>query len=170
MIKMEKFTFYSIVDKLVDGRVAIGGSMALIAHKDPTVPAGYKPGDIDLCIESEEDLQTIHEELTKEGFKMSLDIPNPYMFTVRRQYKIGKEKFDFFVVPNVESLKTEIDGFNYCHPSIVWAARGFYAGVGSSKAYFQLVNGGLINNNPRPKMKLKTFIKRMIKDLKSVLS
>ena len=167
---MEKLTFYSLIEELVDGRVAIGGSMALIAHKDPTVPAGYKPGDIDLCITSEEDLQYIHEQLEAKGFEVSLDIPNPYMFTVRRQYKKDGEKFDFFVVPGIVNLMSKIDGRNYCHPSIIWAARGFYAGVGSSKAYFQLVDGGLINNNPRPKLRFKTFIKRVIKDLKSVLS
>lgn len=164
-----KLNFYHIIEALV-GDVAIGGSIALMAQNDPSVSADYKPGDIDLCISSEEDLQTIHEALIADGYTVSLDIPSPYMFTVRRQYKKDGEKHDFFIVPGLSKLMSCIDGIFYTHVSIVWAARGFYAGVGSAKAHGQLVGAGLITDNPKPAMRTRSLIKKIVKNIKYLIS
>lgn len=170
MLNSNHYHFYLWVCQLIgSANVAIGGSLSLMAQNDPTVPSGYKPGDIDLCISSEEDLEVIHEALTAAGYKMTLDIVNPYMFTVRRQYKKGGEKHDFFIVPNISNLSVKVNGVNYSHTGIVWAARGFYAGVGSQKAYQQLVDGGYVVDNPKPTMTLKRRVKSLIKSITSVL-
>lgn len=164
-----KMSFYHNIEALVDV-VAIGGSMSLLAQNDPTVPADYVPGDIDLCISSEEDLQIIHEYLVAQGYTMTLDIPSPYMFTVRRQYKRDGEKHDFFIVPGIENIRVNVDGIYYTHTGIVWAARGFYAGVGSVKAHSQLVSGGFITDNPKPVMSFKRLVKQLVKNIKFLLS
>jgi len=91
------------------------------------------------------------------------------MFTVRKQYKKDGEKHDFFIVPGLESLHKTIDGVNYIHTSVVWAARGFYAGVGSEKAYYQLVNAGLVADRPKRSMTLKSAVKTFIKNLKFLI-
>ena len=165
----DKLNFYHYIAGMVDV-VAVGGSIALLVQNDPTVPSDYVPGDIDLCIASEEDMQIIHENMIADGYVMSLNIDNPYMFTVRRQYKRDGEKHDFFILAGVAKLSSIIEGVCYIHPSVVWAARGFYAGVGSSKAFGQLVDGGYITNTPKPMMSLKSKIKRIIKDLKFLLA
>lgn len=158
-----------MIHTVVMGRVAIGGSMSLIAHKDATVPAGYQPGDIDLCLSCEEDLTTIHEYLTVQGYTRTLNLPHHHMFTVRAQYCKDGEKHDFFIVPALDEFQSTIDGIQYISPCIVWAARGFYAGVGSHKAYRQLVDGGLVVDNPRLAMSARATVKRIIKDIKYII-
>lgn len=158
-----KLEFYHVIHDVVDGRLAIGGSMTLIAHKDPTVMPEYVHGDIDICLSSEIDIQLVHNYLMANGYEQTLDIKNPFMFTVRTQYKRGGEKHDFFIVPAIETLRSEIDGVLYAHPSITWAARGFYAGIGSHKAYSQLVAGGLVNDVARHKYSVRHEITKIVK-------
>jgi hypothetical protein len=167
---MNKLNFYQEISTLLDGRVAIGGSMSLIAHGDKSMPKNYVPGDIDLCIENENSMTAVHHYLLEQGYVQTLNFTRPYMFTVRAQYVKGAEKRDFFIVPSLlDRYSTEIDGVRYTTPQIIWTARGFYAGVGSLKSHDQIVQAGMCNHYPRPGMTLRRVIKNLIKDIKSVL-
>jgi hypothetical protein len=162
-----KLEFYHTIIAIVGKHnVAIGGSMSLLAHKDPSVSPDYVPGDIDLCIGSEYHLMLIDQHLKSLGYTMTLDIPTPFGFTVRRQYKLGVEKHDFFINPDLGNLISDIDDITYINTSVVWCARGFYAGLGSDKAWNQLVNSGLIGPHKRFKMSFRQKIKKYIVELK----
>lgn len=166
-----KLQFYhDIVAILGKGNVVIGGSMSLLAHKDPSIKPDYIPGDIDLCVSNEHFMQVIDKYLLSLGYTKTIDIPNPYGFTVRAQYKLGIEKHDFFINPALSVLSSEIDGIYYGHPSVSWCARGFYAGMGrSTKAMQQLVDAGYITNPVVNKTSFKTRVLILCSAIKQLL-
>lgn len=168
-MKTSHKNFYEQIAYLLRDRVAVGGSLALYARQDPSLSSDYVPGDIDLVIESEDDMNLVHTFLTRDGYQVSLDLPQGYAFCVRRQYIKGNEKHDFFIVPAMMVLSNHIDGVRYTHSSIVWAARGFYLGVGSEKSFTQLRDAGYITTIVPSKFKLKWKIKKLIMDIKYLL-
>jgi deoxycytidylate deaminase len=143
---------YNTLSYLVSSRIAVGGSYSLMAFNDPTIPNDYKPGDLDLVISNQGDMNMVHEYLVDNGFTQTIWVETSFAFTIKAQYKKDGEKFDFFIVPGLDHLseyRVEF-GARCVHPSVAWAARGFYAGIGSKKSLNQLQEGGLIDNTPRP--------------------
>jgi len=171
-MKVPNYELYLGLRSQLDGRIAIGGSTALVVRGE--LPADYKPGDLDLCIEHEIQLSIIDTYLTQRGWEMSIDIPNGNAFTVRRQYKLDGEKVDFFIIPDLDRWVDYMDGNVYVKPQVIWAARGYYAGVGSDKAQNQLVKNGMIrpfvpNSTPNSKLTKRQVIRRIIGDVKHLI-
>jgi len=125
--------------------VIVGGSTALYMRGEVTT----KPNDIDLLV----NVNKVGEGfsiLGKFGFKIVFDFPNITMFDLRRQYQKGDSKCDIFLVG--ENVPYDIiEGVKYAASSVVWAARGYYAAKGYTKAQNQLVETGYVVNLPKEK-------------------
>lgn len=162
---------YQALNILLQGQIAIGGSTALVALGE--LPSTYKPGDIDFCVQ-EEAMTTITNYMELAGYHVTMDLPDKPAFTVRKQFKLGGDKVDFFIVPRVSEWMVNVDGVNYTKPAVIWAARGYYAGVGSEKAQNQLVNNGMIkpfvpNTTPPTTLTRKQVLRRIIMDVKHLI-
>ena len=162
---------YPALHMMLQGEVLIGGSTALVALGE--LPSTYQPGDVDFCVR-ECSIPTVTEYLVSLGYVVTKDVPNGPAFTIRKQFKLGEEKVDFFVVPAIESWMCIINGIQYTKPAVIWAARGYYAGVGSEKAQKQLVDNGMIkpfvpNTTPATVLSRKQVIRRIIMDVKHII-
>jgi len=162
---------YPALHMMLQGQVSIGGSTALVALGE--LPSTYQPGDVDFCVR-ECSIPIVTDYITSLGYHMTMDYPDGNAFTVRRQFKLGEEKVDFFVVPAIESWMVAIDGIQYVKPAVIWAARGYYAGVGSEKAQKQLVDNGMIrpfvpNSALASTLTTKQVVRRIIGDVKHLI-
>jgi len=171
-MRVPNYGLYLGLRNELDDRIAIGGSTALVVRGE--LPSNYTPGDLDLCIEHESQLSIIDSYLTQRGWVKSIDLPNGNAFTVRRQYKLDGEKVDFFLIPDLDRWVDYIDGNVYVKSQVIWAARGYYAGVGSEKAQQQLVTNGMIrpfvpNSTPNSKLSKRQVIRRIIGDIKHLI-
>jgi hypothetical protein len=140
----EFLKFYDELTTATGCYISIGGSIALFMQNDPSIDkSSYVPGDIDVAVATEEDIEICSTYLEKQGFKRTLD-KEPFMFTVRRQYVKGGEKHDLFINPGIKTWSTVIEGRVYTRPELVWAARSYYAGNNHFKAFDQLVKAGMV--------------------------
>jgi len=117
------------------------------------------PGDLDLAVKSSE-FEVYCQVFEKLGGTIFLDRPNSVGFDLRRQYKINGEKFDLFIVGE-HVPRQRINGWLYVDPITVWAARGYYAAMGSVKYQNQLIEQGIWSPERKPKRNLTIHFKRV---------
>lgn len=128
---------------------SIAGSLALWLHDDPN--SGWSPmsSNLDVAVSQESLIDTALEVLAKYGTIRSLNNMGNQTratFSPRKQavFAINKLvdtsefdlKVDFYVTGNAHSKF--IDGIRVVDRALVYAARGFYAGLGAHKACRQL--------------------------------
>jgi len=128
---------YDLLTERAEVALVVCGSGALYARG----LSDKKPGDLDMCL-TELSLHKIDKVMEEIGGKLVLDNPHAFGFTVRKQYSVDGEKYDFFTVGTMFNDFDFIEGIPYVNENIVWAARGFYAAMGSKKYQQQLVDQG----------------------------
>jgi predicted nucleotidyltransferase len=112
---------------------AVGGSLALNQGTDKS--------DVDLIVR---DFAVINKLI--DGLKSSeyIGLTSDHAFRPVAQVMFNGVKIDVFIVPNLIEWSEFRDNVRYIKPEVVWAARGFYAGLGAMKAQNQLVNAGIV--------------------------
>jgi len=137
--------------------VMLGGSSSLYVRGLTT----KVPGDLDLIVMPNQ-FQDACKCIEDLGGIIWLDHPESVGFDLRRQYKIGDEKVDLFIV-GMNPPVDRIGDYYYAKPEMVWAARGYYAGKGSTKYQDQLIDQGFWTEDRRPKKRQRklTFIKKV---------
>jgi hypothetical protein len=137
--------------------IMLGGSSSLYVRGLST----KVPGDLDLIIMPNQ-FQDACTAIEAMGGIIWLDHPDSVGFDLRRQYKIGDEKVDLFIV-GMNPPVDRIGDYYYAKPEMVWAARGYYAGKGSKKYQDQLIAGGFWTEDRRPtgKQKRMSFTKKV---------
>ena len=112
---------------------AVGGSLAL--------GQGTDKSDVDLIVR---DFAVINKLI--DGLKSSeyIGLTSDHAFRPVAQVMFNGVKIDVFVVPNLIEWSEFRGNVRYTKPEVVWAARGFYAGLGAMKAQNQLVNAGIV--------------------------
>ena len=148
-------------------KVIVGGSTALHVRGLQL----RKPQDLDLCV-SPQVFHYVERAMEELGAEITLDRPHSSGFNLRRQYKLDGHKYDFFLVGKYFTSFDYIKGIPFVNPEVVWAARGYFAGQGHSKALLQLEDEYMITKKPVVKEVveqswLKCLVNRILKPFKS---
>ena len=127
-----------VQDVLPAYQFAVGGSLAL--------GQGTDKSDVDLIVG---DFQTINKLIDGLDKPVYRGLSSDHAFRPVAQVYIGEVKVDIFIVPNLIEWSVFKGNVRYIKPEVVWAARGFYAGLGAMKAQNQMVDAGVVRERFR---------------------
>ena len=122
-----------IKDVLPAYQFAVGGSLAL--------GQGTDKSDVDLIVRDFDTIGKFIDGLDKPIYR---DLSSDHAFRPVAQVYVGEVKVDVFIVPNLIEWSVLKGDVRYIKPEVVWAARGFYAGLGAMKAQNQMVDAGIV--------------------------
>jgi len=122
-----------IKDVLPAYQFAVGGSLAL--------GQGTDKSDVDLIVRDFDTIGKFIDGLDKPIYR---DLSSDHAFRPVAQVYVGEVKVDVFIVPNLIEWSEFKGDVRYIKPEVVWAARGFYAGLGAMKAQNQMVDAGIV--------------------------
>ena len=122
-----------IKDVLPAYKFAVGGSLAL--------GQGTDKSDVDLIVSDSDTIGKLIDGLEKPVYR---GLRSDHAFRPVAQVYVGEVKVDVFIVPNLIEWSEFKGDVRYIKPEVVWAARGFYAGLGAMKAQNQMVDAGIV--------------------------